>query len=1186
MAMTGWASRLIRAVCACASMIGGAGAAAQVSAQPPIPLRDLPVADLSGGIIAWLDVPANTREPLQLTIPTEHHKDLTLVVQPISILHETHEVRQYTSLTEYTVLDPAPEVTYSGSVQGLPDARVALSILAEGLFITVFMPDGSTVWVQPLSEFLPGAPQDMHVVYAGADSSCGGMCGVTDDDHPAHHQGGYVPRAPCGGTYCEALVAFDADFPYYQARGSNSVNVRDRIAAITNVVNHQYQRDVQITHAVGTILIRVNAASDPYSSTQSDVLLGQMQAHWNANHAGVARDTAHLFTGRTISDGPIGIAVVGVVCNLPSAYGLSQSDYSPTFACATNLTSHELGHNWNAGHCTCPGSTMHPANTCMNTFANSSNPNSVTEINAYEDSVSCLDPRSGVPANDMCTNATRITRNGAWTGSNVGAATDAGHTACGSQGAGTGDVWWLITAPANGPITLDTCGSDFDTILSVYSGCPGSVVNLITCNDDMGAAACPANANASSVTFNAIQNTTYFIRVASFGTTRGNIVLNVNATLPPSAPSSSCASGESIADGSIILGTLYNATPSGSASCGTSNSNPDVWYVFTAPCNGTLVVDTCGSHDWDGVTDTGVDTVLSVHSACVGTTANQLACNDDATIPGCTQSGAARDSRVSVSLTRDQVVRIRVSHFGATGFGNGFFRLRAFFTQSLEAPIVNTIADAFVNCGSPYTFTASILSNVCMGPVTWSLVTGPTGMTINPSTGLVSWPAPFVGTFPITVRATNSAGSDDESWSLTINRLLPTISFIPNDASTCGSPYTGPTPALTNPACSNPVTWSLVTGPSGMTINSGTGVVSWPTPVIGTHTINIRATNSVGNSTRSWSLTVNPATPVINPIANEFMSCEPYTGPTPTLTNPVCMNPISAWSLVSGPAGMTINAGTGVLSWPAPVVGSHTITIRATNATGSGDRSWTLNVNRIAPVIGAISNATLACGPYTGPTPTLTNPGCMNPITSWSLVTGPAGMTINSATGVVSWPSPIVGTHPVTIRAANSAGTGDRSWTVTMNRIAPVVVDIPNASHTLPAPYVGPAPTLTDPGCMNPITAWTLVGGPAGMTINPATGVVTWPAPVEGVFTITIRATNSAGFDDEPWRLQVLPGTPCDPDVNCDGNVDQDDINCLSQAVAGDLSCLCVDPDFNGDGNVDQDDIDALAQVVAGAPCP
>ncbi|MDX2115211.1 MAG: hypothetical protein SFZ24_06250 [Planctomycetota bacterium] len=67
-------------------------------------------------------------------------------------------------------------------------------------------------------------------------------------------------------------------------------------------------------------------------------------------------------------------------------------------------------------------------------------------------------------------------------------------------------------------------------------------------------------------------------------------------------------------------------------------------------------------------------------------------------------------------------------------------------------------------------------------------------------------------------------------------------------------------------------------------------------------------------------------------------------------------------------------------------------------------------------------------------------------------------------------------------------------------------------------------------------------------------------------------------------RVRVTPG--CDPDFNQDGNVDQDDVACLAQVVAGDPACSAGDPDFNGDGNVDQDDVAVLAQVVAGAGCP
>jgi hypothetical protein len=53
--------------------------------------------------------------------------------------------------------------------------------------------------------------------------------------------------------------------------------------------------------------------------------------------------------------------------------------------------------------------------------------------------------------------------------------------------------------------------------------------------------------------------------------------------------------------------------------------------------------------------------------------------------------------------------------------------------------------------------------------------------------------------------------------------------------------------------------------------------------------------------------------------------------------------------------------------------------------------------------------------------------------------------------------------------------------------------------------------------------AWTLVTGPEGMTIDAGTGVVNWTSATEGVTTVTIRATNALGSDDESWRLSVYP---------------------------------------------------------------
>ncbi|MCC6952320.1 MAG: hypothetical protein IT433_12865 [Phycisphaerales bacterium] len=61
---------------------------------------------------------------------------------------------------------------------------------------------------------------------------------------------------------------------------------------------------------------------------------------------------------------------------------------------------------------------------------------------------------------------------------------------------------------------------------------------------------------------------------------------------------------------------------------------------------------------------------------------------------------------------------------------------------------------------------------------------------------------------------------------------------------------------------------------------------------------------------------------------------------------------------------------------------------------------------------------------------------------------------------------------------------------------------------------------------------------------------------------------------------------PCDPDLNQDGNADQDDVLYLINVVGGGDNPSNIDPDFNQDGNVDQDDVSAVIAVVAGGACP
>ncbi len=122
----------------------------------------------------------------------------------------------------------------------------------------------------------------------------------------------------------------------------------------------------------------------------------------------------------------------------------------------------------------------------------------------------------------------------------------------------------------------------------------------------------------------------------------------------PAPPNDACASAPAISPGTVS-GTTLGSTNDGSSSCGASSGSPDVWYRFTAAATGTATVSTCSAA-------TGFDTVLSVHTDCPGTDANQIACNDDscaiATIP----------SSLSFPATSGASYLIRVAGFeGATG---------------------------------------------------------------------------------------------------------------------------------------------------------------------------------------------------------------------------------------------------------------------------------------------------------------------------------------------------------------------------------------------------------------------------------------------------------------------------------------------------------------------------------------
>ncbi|MCH7527162.1 MAG: hypothetical protein IID39_06980, partial [Planctomycetes bacterium] len=384
--------RWIWGLTACAALVFGVGVASVNGATPQSSGLDPEVAaafGLDDGTVVSIDMDRTPNVPVTIVVPI-NGTDYALNLSPHSVRTDDFVFLVQVAGGSLEERDPGPIRTLRGTIEGLSGSSVAGSMLETGLVASIEMPDGDVFWIEPLASKMPHADRDLFVVYHSDDArSPDGQCGVTEamlanvarielePDEPEYSSGGVISVAELG---------IDADVEYFNRWGSEQ-GTRDRIELVINTMNEQYERDVELIHLITTIIIRTSEP-DPYSSRDPETLLFEFLNHWNSNQGAVRRDTAHLFTGKNLFGNVIGIAFLGVICNRSSAYGLVQSDCCGGLRWATDLSAHEIGHNWNADHCNCPGWTMHTALQGANKFhANFTIP----EVIAFRNSRGCLD---------------------------------------------------------------------------------------------------------------------------------------------------------------------------------------------------------------------------------------------------------------------------------------------------------------------------------------------------------------------------------------------------------------------------------------------------------------------------------------------------------------------------------------------------------------------------------------------------------------------------------------------------------------------------------------------------------------------------------------------------------------------------------------------------------------------------
>ncbi|MGH8973282.1 MAG: putative Ig domain-containing protein, partial [Acidimicrobiia bacterium] len=185
-----------------------------------------------------------------------------------------------------------------------------------------------------------------------------------------------------------------------------------------------------------------------------------------------------------------------------------------------------------------------------------------------------------------------------------------------------------------------------------------------------------------------------------------------------------------------------------------------------------------------------------------------------------------------------------------------------------QAPAITSANAATFTVGTPGSFTVTATGF----PTPTISETGmlPSGVTLS-SAGVLSG-TPAVGTggiYPITITATNTAGTFDQSFTLTVNQA-PAITSANATTFTVG---TAGSFTVTASGFPTPTLSRTGTLPSGVTFDTATGVLSG-TPAAGTAGTYVQAftaANGVGsNATQTFTLTVNQAPAITSANATTF----------------------------------------------------------------------------------------------------------------------------------------------------------------------------------------------------------------------------------------------------------------------------------------------------------------------------